>query len=107
MVGAKLWLTPESPEAALGPQPVAKLAAACATPAGCDRAFKALTAHALPVVTTDAAGHAEEPQIPSGQYYLVGVAAYQGKALVWARPVGVKPGPNVVTLDQLDGQIVH
>jgi hypothetical protein len=111
--GIDIAVTPEDPEAALikagyGPGPGgslnAKLAEDCRTAAACDRDYKTMTAHALGSVRTDAQGHAQTPQLAAGLYYILAVAAYQGRVILWRQPVNVASGANVVvTLDQTTG----
>jgi len=108
----ELWVTRNDPRVALAKvAPAASgsladtLAADCRMPATCIRDFRAMVAGALGAVRTDTAGMARTPSIPAGQYYVVGLTPYQGKRLLWARPVKVQPGSNTVTLDQNNGNL--
>ena len=62
-----------------------------------------MTAKALGAIVTDPAGHAQTPPVPSGHYYLMGMAAYNGKVIFWDQPVNVQSGAVNVTLDQTNG----
>ncbi|HEY3950950.1 hypothetical protein [Phenylobacterium sp.] len=112
LVNAPLWLMTQDPQAAYAatglpmPQGVslpAKLASDCRSLPVCQSEIPAIVRGALGRVMTDAQGHAQTPQIPSGRYYVVGVSAIQGKPVVWVQPVNVQPGANTLTLDQLNG----
>ncbi|HEX3888225.1 MAG TPA: hypothetical protein VHW05_12065 [Phenylobacterium sp.] len=113
LAGARLWLTPQDPQAELaaiglalppGAPMLTKIANDCASVPACEREVGAMVRHAIGRVATDAQGHAQSPQIPSGRYYVVGVSNIQGKPVIWSQPVNVQPGVNVVTLDQLNGR---
>jgi hypothetical protein len=54
---------------------------------------------------SDANGQAQTPQIPAGNYYILGVSNIQGRPIIWVQPVSVHPGVNVVTLDQKNGRM--
>lgn len=116
LVDIQIWVMPENPEDALvragfiaagGGSLGDKFSADCRIPNNCMRDLKTMTAKALGSVRTDAAGHAQTPSIPAGGYYLVGLAAYQGKPLLWAQPVNLRPGSNSVTLDQTNGSYLR
>ena len=111
--GAHLWVTPRDPVQALnaaGIQPIgsslAQLSYDCQVAWVCVRDFKVMTAGAIGVVTTDAAGHAQTSQIPAGRYFVIGYAAVKGGTLVWSSPMHVTSGANTVSLDQADGFVV-
>jgi hypothetical protein len=111
--GAHLWVTPQDPLQALnaaGIQPIgsslAQLSYDCTVAWVCVRDFKVMTAHAIVVVTTDAAGHAQTAQIPPGRYFVVGYAAVKGGTLVWSSFMRVTSGANTISLDQADGFVV-
>jgi hypothetical protein len=110
--GAVFYVVTHDPDAALvqagfvGRSPIDAWFAACRTDQErCKAGIRAMTAGAVGNMRTDVAGNAEVPQLPAGRYYLVGHAAYQGKEVVWHRPVVVQPGPNRVVLDQTNGSI--
>jgi uncharacterized protein len=104
LVAAHLWMTTDDPGPALGGgAALDRLAADCHEARACVRDFKAMTTHAIGVYSTDSAGHAQTPDIPSGQYYVVGFAPMQGRTVLWARSIFVQPGSNLVTLDQTLG----
>jgi TPR repeat protein len=106
LAAARLWMTTDDPGPALGGgAALDRLAADCREAGACVRDFKAMTTHAIGVYSTDSAGHAQTPDIPSGQYYVVGFAPMQGRTVLWARSIFVQPGPNVVTLDQTLGAL--
>jgi hypothetical protein len=69
----------------------------------CDRDLKVMTAKALGSVVTDAAGHAQTPPVAAGRYFVMGMAAYNGKVIFWNEPVNVQSGAVNVTLDQKNG----
>lgn len=111
--GAHLWVTPRDPVEALnaaGIQPIgsslAQLSYDCQVAWVCVRDFKVMTAGAIGVVTTDAAGHAQTSQIPAGRYFVIGYAAVKGGTLVWSSPMRVTSGENTLSLDQADGFVV-
>jgi hypothetical protein len=115
MADIQIWVTPENPEDALvragfiaagGGSLADKFSADCRNPNNCVRDLKT-TAKALGAVRTDGTGHAQTPSIPAGRYYLVGVAPYQGKPLLWAQPINLQPGSNTVTLDQTNGSFLR
>ena len=66
----------------------------------CSAGMKAMTASSVGLLTMDPAGRAQTPSLPSGQYFILGFAPYNGKPLVWHRPYFLRPGANSVVLDQ-------
>jgi hypothetical protein len=85
--------------------PLRQLVADCRSPSGCVRDFKATTTHTVAVVTSDAAGRAETRLLPAGRYYLIGYAPYQGRTVLWTRPVTLQAPLTTVTMDQTDGGV--
>jgi hypothetical protein len=81
-----------------------RLASDCRSGPVCQSDIMATVKGALGRVVTDAQGHAQTPPLASGRYYVVGVSNIQGRPLIWAQPVNVRPGVNVLTLDQLNGR---
>ena len=98
------YLLKDNPDAALAkagfPSVEAWLKTCKTDSKSCVAAMQAMTGQALATVKTDAAGNAALPPMKPGNYYLFGLAPYEGKSLIWHRPVGVSPGPNNVFLDQ-------
>ena len=103
IAGANFYLLKDNPDAALAKAGVPAVEAwrkTCKTDSkSCVAAMQAMTGQALATVKTDAAGNAALPPRKPGNYYLFGLAPYEGKSLIWHRPVGVSPGPNNVFLD--------
>jgi len=109
MAGARFWIMAENPTAILATfgaasNPLDQIAADCRTPATCSRDFKALTAKAIGLVKTDAAGQGQQP-VAAGRYYVLGAGAYQGRLVLWFRQVDVRPPGATMTLDQTDGLV--
>jgi hypothetical protein len=103
----QVFLVTENPDASLakagfsGANPVEAWMRACAqNQPTCTAGMKAMTASSVGLLTMDATGRAQTPSLPSGQYFLLGFAPYNGKPLVWDRPYFLRPGPNSVVLDQ-------
>ena len=97
----------ENPDAALakagfsGANPIDAWLHACAQKQPtCSAGMKAMTASSVGLLTMDSAGRARTPSLPSGQYFILGFAPYNGKPLVWHRPYFLRPGANSVVLDQ-------
>ncbi len=116
MAGVQLWITADDPVNSLvaeGIMPNAKVPLGqflnedCRNPANCVRDWNTMTGKALGSVRTDATGHARTPSIPSGRYYIVGMAPYQSRALFWNLSVDARPGSNVVLLSNVNGAILH
>ncbi len=109
--GITLWVSPDNPADAMsrakllppGASLTNQLVADCANSAACNRDLQVMTAKALGSVITDAAGHALTPPVPAGRYYVMGMAAYNGKVIFWNQPVDVESGTVNVTLDQNNG----
>ena len=107
------WLTAMKPDDALTRAGVARsggslgerLVADCRSAANCVRDWQAMTAGAVAELHTDVAGHAQTGSIQAGRYYVVGYTPYQGRRLLWDRPVDVQRGANVVTLDQTNADM--
>ena len=81
-----------------------KLASDCRSIDVCKTEIVAVVHGALGRVITDANGQAQTPQIAAGRYYIVGTSMIDGRPIVWAQPVTIHPGVNVVTLDQKNGR---
>jgi hypothetical protein len=103
----QVYLVTENPDAALakagfsGANPVDAWLRACAqSQPTCSAGMKAMTASSVGLLTMDSAGRAQTPSLPSGQYFILGFAPYNGKPLVWDRPYFLRPGANSVVLDQ-------
>jgi len=109
LAGARVWVSREPAESGLpgGGSAADRLAADCHVAAACGADLKALTAKALGFVTIDATGRAQSPPLPPGRYYLLGVAPYRGKTLVWSLPVNLPPAGTTVALSQLNGRPVQ
>jgi len=109
LAGAQFWLLAEDPATVLaqagagGDPAAARITVDCRQAATCKRDFQALSSRAVATITTDAAGKAETGPLPSGRYYAVGLATYQGRRLFWLRGVNLVAGANGLTLDQTDG----
>jgi hypothetical protein len=112
LANVQFWVTPENPANALLPAGFTPggglslsqfLNADCRDPNNCARDVRAMTGKALGSVRTDAAGHASTPHIPSGRYYIVGFAPYNGKPMFWSIPVDARPGSSMVRLSQANG----
>ena len=109
--GITLWVSPDDPADAMtrakllppGASLTNQLVADCANGAACNRDLQVMTAKALGSVTTDAAGHALTPPVPAGRYYVMGMAAYNGKVIFWNQSVNVQSSAVNVTLDQNNG----
>jgi hypothetical protein len=107
---ATLYLTTEDPAAALaragfgGTNPYADWLAACRQKRdGCMAGMNAMTSSSVGTIQLDAAGKGQTPALPSGQYFVLGFAPYQGRSLIWHRPYFLRPGANNLILDQTDG----
>jgi hypothetical protein len=103
----QVYMVTENPDAALakagfdGANPVDAWLQACAQKQPtCSTGMKSMTASSVGLLTMDAAGRAQTPSLPSGQYFILGFAPYDGKPLVWHRPYFLRPGANSVVLDQ-------
>ena len=103
----QVYLVTENPDAALakagfsGANPVDAWMRACAqNQPTCSAGMKAMTASSVGLLTMDSTGRAQTPSLPSGQYFILGFAPYNGKPLVWHRPYFLRPGANSVVLDQ-------
>ena len=103
----QVYLVTENPDAALakagfsGANPIDAWLHACAqSQPTCSAGMKAMTASSVGLLTMDSAGRAQTPSLPSGQYFILGFAPYNGKPLVWHRPYFLRPGANSVVLDQ-------
>ncbi len=110
--GAVFYVVTHDPDAALvqsgftGSSPINAWFEACRTSKErCAAGIRAMTAGAVGNTRTDVNGNGEVPQLPAGNYYVVGHAAYQGKELVWHRPLNVHPGENRVILDQTSASL--
>ncbi len=110
--GAVFYLVTHDPDAALvqagftGRSPIDTWFAACHTDQErCKAGIRAMTANAVGNTRTDVNGNGEVPQLPAGRYYIVGHAAYQGREVVWHRPLDVHPGENRVIIDQTMGSL--
>jgi hypothetical protein len=110
---APVWVTTHDPQAMAaaagvtvpaGSSLLARLANDCRSIDVCKTELVAVVHGSLGRVFTDASGHAQTPQIPAGRYYVVGVSNIQGRPLIWVEPVNIRPGVNVVTLDQTNGR---
>jgi hypothetical protein len=84
---------------------VGRLASDCRSLDVCKTEIVAVVHGALGRVMSDANGQAQTPQIPAGNYYILGVSNIQGRPIIWVQPVSVHPGVNVVTLDQKNGRM--
>ena len=80
-----------------------QLVADCANGAACNRDLQVMTAKAFGSIITDAAGHTLTPPVPAGRYYVMGMAAYNGKVIFWNQPVNVQSSTVNVSLDQNNG----
>lgn len=105
-----VYLTTENPDIALakagfsGPNPVDAWLAACRQgQKNCKEGMHAMVASAVGTLRVDASGQAKTPALPSGQYFIVGLAPYQGKTLVWHLPYFMRPGNNTLMLNQTNG----
>ena len=103
----QVFLVAENPDAALakagfrGANPIDAWMRACAqNQPTCSAGMKAMTASSVGLLTMDSTGRAQTPSLPSGQYFILGFAPYNGKPLVWDRPYFLRPGANSVVLDQ-------
>jgi hypothetical protein len=110
---APVWVLTQDPQATAaaaglalpaGTSLLGKLASDCHSIEVCKTEIVAIVHGALGRVMTDVNGQAQTPQIPAGRYYVVGVSNIQGRPLIWVQPVSVRPGVNVVTLDQKNGR---
>jgi hypothetical protein len=89
------------PNATLSFNPVDAWLHACAqSQPTCSAGMTAMTASSVGLLTMDSAGRAQTASLPSGQYFILGFAPYNGKPLVWHRPYFLRPGANSVVLDQ-------
>jgi hypothetical protein len=103
----QVFLVTENPDASLakagfgGANPIDAWLRACAqNQPTCGAGMRAMTASSVSLLTMDSAGKAQTPSLPSGQYFILGFAPYNGKPLVWDRPYFLRPGANSVVLDQ-------
>jgi len=110
---AAVWVTTHDPQSMAeaagltvppGSSLLDKLASDCRSLDACKTESVAVVHGALGHVMTDANGQAQTPQIPSGRYYVFGASNIQGRPLIWIQPVDLRPGVNVVTLDQTNGR---
>lgn len=114
--GIQLWVTAEDPANALiaagamsaDNVPLGQfLNEDFRNPASRIRDWNAMTGKALGSVRTDAAGHARTPSIPSGRYYIIGMAPYQSGGMFWSLAVDARAGPNIVTLSNANGAMIQ
>lgn len=113
---AHVWITREDPAQALvragfpgvdTRSPLNALWTNCAVPMSCSMALRAIGERAVATATTDADGVARMPAPEAGRYYVVAMAPYQTKAIVWAMPVELKAGAGAVRLDPTNGREIR
>jgi hypothetical protein len=66
----------------------------------CQQALLEARPNAVSEARADLNGKATLPGVPAGTYYLFAIAPYNKQALVWDLRVDLKPGMNLITLDQ-------
>lgn len=110
---APVWVTTKDPRAMAaaagltvpaGSSLPDRLASDCRSIDVCKTEMVAVVHGALGRVFTDASGRAQTPQLSAGHYYVVGVSNIQGRPLIWVEPVDLRPGVNVVKLDQTNAR---
>jgi len=116
LANAHVWITRDDPADTLAkagyPAPPAgsaanTLAANCGTPFDCNQIFHQIGGVAVQVFKPGPDGHGSSEPLSAGRYYVVALAPYQAKAIVWAAPIVLRAGSNDLRLDQSNGQIVR
>jgi hypothetical protein len=116
LANAHVWITREDPAAALAKAgyPGASrgssatiLAANCGTPIACNRIFYQIGGSAIQTFKPGPDGLGSSEPLAAGSYYVIAIAPYQAKAIVWAVPIALRPGANSLKLDQNNGRIVR
>jgi hypothetical protein len=116
LAGSHVWITHVDPAQTLakagyqampGGSPAGTLAANCGTPFDCNRIFVEIGDTADQVLRPGPDGLGASQPLASGSYYVVGLAPYQAKAIVWAVPISLKAGANSLKLDQSNGLVVR
>jgi hypothetical protein len=107
---AVFYIVREDPDVTLakagftGPSPSNAWLTACKTDeARCNVGGRAMAANRVGDMRTNVDGNAEVPDLPPGRYFIFGRAIYQGKTMVWLRPLVVQPGYNRVVFEPKEG----
>jgi hypothetical protein len=80
---------------------------ACASRAPeCEKGARALQAHSVGYLTTDASGRVQTPALPAGRYWVLSDAKVGDKRMMWHELVDLKEGRQSLTLDQRNARPV-
>jgi hypothetical protein len=116
LANSHVWITREDPADVLakagyqaGPRgsTASTLAANCGTPFDCNQIFLKIGETAVQMLKPGPDGLGSSEPLSAGAYYVVALAPYQQKAMVWALPVSLRAGSNEFKLDQSNGQVVR
>ena len=66
----------------------------------CQQGVAAVDSHAVAATNFGAGRQTQFPAVPPGTYYLFGATRHNNQPFLWNLRVELKPGANVVTLDQ-------
>jgi hypothetical protein len=108
--GAVFFVVNQDPEPILakagfaGPSAKDSWLAACRTNQDrCAVGARAMVANKVGDTRTDVNGNGEIGDLAAGHYFIFGHGTYQGKDMVWLRPLVVQPGYNKVAIDPSQG----